>query len=584
LRFLPCFLLLFLAPALRAQIVPPDFTCTNAPAGQVELIWSNVTNNCGPYQATEIYRAGTAEGPFTLLTELTDPTATTYLDPNPAGALRYYYLRYRYDCPGQTAMNSDTLENLIPVTPVLQFIGVEEDEIVIDWLASRSPEVTGYIILEVTPTAFIPLDTVFDVTDFRLPFTAADGAPEDRRFRLVAIDACGNDSPQSPAVSVARLSGSGGSGCTNVVTLDVDQERIAAFLPRVALALFVSLDGGPFVAVGNTFSPAATTLPYQDANDGDQLCFYVEAVLGNNQGRARSAIYCQAVTISQPIRDFPLYGVEVDEAGNLLFQFADDDPNQPAPTASELLLTRIGNTLEFAPLLTPVFGSGGQLTFPPLAEAAEAGETFQFRLTDECMREVTTNAVEPVYLTVNEFIPGNNRLSWTPLINNLPGDINYDVFRVDAAGNLVPVVTGLTETNYTDVALANTGGEVCYLIRARFQSGGAGPAEAFVFNSNLACITPVPDLYVPNAFSPNGDGFNDVFRPYFSSPPVAEGFLLQIWDRWGGLIHQTADPLAGWDGMNEMQPVPISAYLYVLRYAAGDGIVRTRNGAVNLLR
>lgn len=563
--------------------MPPVFTCTNAPAGQVELIWDNVVNTCGAYQATEIYRSGMAEGPFTLLTELTDPTATTYFDPNPVGELRYYYLRYRYDCPGQTAMNSDTLENLIPVTPVLQFIGVEDNEIVFDWLPSRSPEVRGYIILEVTPTAFIPLDTVFGVTSFRLPFTPADGAPENRRFRLVAIDACGNDSPQSPVIAVARLNGSGGSGCTNVVTLEVDQERIATFLPRLALELFVSRDGAPFVPVGNTFSPAATTLSFQDANDGEQLCFYVEAVLSNGQGRARSTIYCQAINISQPIRDFPLYGVGFDEDGNLLFQYADDIA-QPEPVNQQVWVNRNGSFIGGLELTEDIFGTGGRLTVVPLPVMVGPGEPYVFRLTDECMREVTTNAVEPVYLDVNEFTPGNNQLSWTPLINNLPGEITYDVFRVDAAGNLVPVATDLTETSYTDVSSANAGGEVCYLIRARFRPDGAGAAEVFDFRSNEACITPVPNLYVPTAFSPNGDSVNDVFLPYFSSPPLADGFLLQIWDRWGGLIHETEDPAMGWDGTEAMQPATMGTYLYVLRYTAGDGLVRTRNGVINLLR
>lgn len=582
-RFLYCLIILLLAPALRAQIAAPDFSCTRSEAGGVILSWNNSpAEGCGPYQATEIYRATAPDGPYTLLASIADPTANDFTDPNPAGELRYYFLRYNYDCPGQTALSSDTLDSFIPVTPVVQYTGVEDNEIVIDWLASTSPEVTGYIVLEVTPTAFIPLDTIFGATEYRFPFTAADPDPAGRSFRLVAIDPCGNDSPQGTVVSPVGLTGSGGSGCTSEINLTAEVTDLAAFLPATVLELFVSVDGGAFNPAG-TFPPNATVIPYRDANDGDDLCFYVEAVLANGFGRARSTIFCQSVMITQPLRDFPLYGVEIDEAGNVLFQYA-DDILQPEPADAQLLVSRNAGLLERAPLPTPVFGTGGQLTFPPLADALASGETFSFRLTDDCGREVNTNEVAPVVLEVREAFPGSNQLTWTPLINGLTGTITYDVFRSEAGGVLTPVVSGLMSLSYVDNFPGNGGGEVCYKVRARFLPEGAAVTNNFVFSSNEACVTPIPELYVPNAFSPNGDGVNDVFLPLFSSPPPLEGFRFQVWDRWGSLIHQTSDPLDGWDGTNQVQPLPTGTYMYVLLYTVSEGEFRKRSGTVNLLR
>lgn len=107
--FLPlCFL-----TGLASQITPPDFQCIRNDS----LFWLNDLSSCGPYQSTSIFRANDAAGPFVEIQQINDPTAISFLDLNPGGELRYYFLRYNYDCPGQTALNSDTLNNLIPLPP-----------------------------------------------------------------------------------------------------------------------------------------------------------------------------------------------------------------------------------------------------------------------------------------------------------------------------------------------------------------------------------------------------------------------------------------------------------------------------------
>ena len=569
---------------MSAQIAAPDLLCTRSESGAVILNWANVAVGCGPYEATEIFSATAPEGPFSLLAEVTDPTATAFSDANPAGELRYYFLRYRYNCPGQTAMDSDTLDSFIPRSPVVRYVSIEDNEIELEWRPSSSPEVTGYIILEVTPTAFIPLDTVGDVTNYRFPFSATDPDPAGREFRLVAIDPCGNDSPQGAIVSGMMLTGNGGSGCTSEITLVPDLASLSGYLPATALELFVSTNGSPFVSAGSV-GPAATTLTFRDANDGDDLCFYVEATIAENNGRARSVVFCTSVMINQPVREVDLYGVEIDDDGNLLFQY-DANVFQPVLTEASYLFVRGNGVLERENSLpTDLNASGGQVTLMgPLADPLTSGETVAFRLTDDCMREVTTNAVEPIYLTVNEFVPGQNQLNWTPLINGLNGDITYDVFRADAGMGLVPLASGLTDLSFQDNSSGQDGGEICYEIRASFRPAGAGPMPTFVFSSNRACVTPVPEVFVPNAFSPNGDGNNDVFRPFFSPIPSAADYELLIFDRWGALMFESNDPAQGWDGLFNGQRMAVGVFVYTLRYQAREGMVRVRNGTVNLLR
>ncbi len=61
----------------------------------------------------------------------------------------------------------------------------------------------------------------------------------------------------------------------------------------------------------------------------------------------------------------------------------------------------------------------------------------------------------------------------------------------------------------------------------------------------IGCDTIVPFVYVPNAFSPNGDGINDVFRVETAN---LEKFQFALFNRWGKLVFQTSDPDFTWHG------------------------------------
>jgi len=70
------------------------------------------------------------------------------------------------------------------------------------------------------------------------------------------------------------------------------------------------------------------------------------------------------------------------------------------------------------------------------------------------------------------------------------------------------------------------------------------------------------NIVIPNAFTPNGDGFNDLF----GIRQVAIATMdFQIFDRWGNLIFRTQDPQFTWDGTCNGQPVPEGVYIYLLK-------------------
>jgi gliding motility-associated-like protein len=72
-------------------------------------------------------------------------------------------------------------------------------------------------------------------------------------------------------------------------------------------------------------------------------------------------------------------------------------------------------------------------------------------------------------------------------------------------------------------------------------------------------------VYIPNSFTPNGDGLNDTWKPVVTENQQ-EGYTLTVYDRWGQAIFHTINPNQAWDGTSQGKPVPSnSIYTYVVK-------------------
>jgi gliding motility-associated-like protein len=85
-------------------------------------------------------------------------------------------------------------------------------------------------------------------------------------------------------------------------------------------------------------------------------------------------------------------------------------------------------------------------------------------------------------------------------------------------------------------------------------------------------------VYVPTAFSPNGDGKNDVFR--IKVLDAITDFAMVIADRYGNIIYQSRDPEQGWDGSGAV----IGSYAWVIRYTDGKGQAIQQTGSVTVVK
>ena len=93
---------------------------------------------------------------------------------------------------------------------------------------------------------------------------------------------------------------------------------------------------------------------------------------------------------------------------------------------------------------------------------------------------------------------------------------------------------------------------------------------------------PCGNVYVPNAFTPNGDDTNETFglsNPY----TIGELIGFEILDRWGGIMFSTSDPFQRWDGKSNDKPVQPGTYLYRLRYKC-QGNEQSESGSFILIQ
>ena len=88
-------------------------------------------------------------------------------------------------------------------------------------------------------------------------------------------------------------------------------------------------------------------------------------------------------------------------------------------------------------------------------------------------------------------------------------------------------------------------------------------------------------IYLPNAFSPNGDGINDIL--YVMGNCVKEMSLV-IYDRWGNKVFESVDPLYGWDGTYKGQPMNPGTYAYILHTVDEDNNAVDSKGSITLVR
>ncbi|MFI5188032.1 MAG: gliding motility-associated C-terminal domain-containing protein, partial [Chitinophagales bacterium] len=100
-------------------------------------------------------------------------------------------------------------------------------------------------------------------------------------------------------------------------------------------------------------------------------------------------------------------------------------------------------------------------------------------------------------------------------------------------------------------------------------------------NFNITVDPLNKDVFVPNVFTPNGDGKNDKLYAYGNYIDKLE---MKIFNQWGQQIAVINSLSQGWDGTQHGKPQPVGVYVYVLKAVMTDGRIINKKGSITLLR
>ncbi len=118
-----------------------------------------------------------------------------------------------------------------------------------------------------------------------------------------------------------------------------------------------------------------------------------------------------------------------------------------------------------------------------------------------------------------------------------------------------------------------------YTVTISDSSGCPKTAMVTVYVVSMKCS--LDDVFVPNTFTPNGDGTNDVL--YVRSNSLSSVYFA-VYDRWGELIFETSDLKIGWDGIIKGEPASPDVFAWYIKATCYNGEELKKKGNVTLIR
>jgi len=222
---------------------------------------------------------------------------------------------------------------------------------------------------------------------------------------------------------------------------------------------------------------------------------------------------------------------------------------------------------------TPVF-TGPVYTVPNVTGVVE----FYVQSTSaaSCISErkrvrasVLPDLLAPV-ATVDSVGTDRIRFRWDPVANAVSYQVSLDngntwITPSSGSAGLTHTVTGLLPLTDVTLIVRAFGTVSCQLSTSLAVTGKTLP----------------DDIYIPNAFTPNGDGRNDILLVYGYT---IQNMRFMIFNQWGEKIFESNNQSAGWNGTYKGKPQPSGVYMYVCQLTLRDGTTEIKKGSINLVR
>jgi len=258
------------------------------------------------------------------------------------------------------------------------------------------------------------------------------------------------------------------------------------------------------------------------------------------------------------VHELPLVAlppVEVTACGAVQLDFSNSEPVQ---AGDEYTWEIEGNTLN-GHNVSHTFSASGNYTIELTVENVYGCKASATTIADVTINPNAVAVIDAVKHVVGEF---------TPDVQFINHSLFANVYHWDFGD-------GATSIDETPHHLYESDG--VYLVKMMANNQYNCPDTVMM----EITVRPEPTLYVPNAFTPDGDGKNDLFM---AKGTHIEEFELLIFDRWGTVVFKTNNLMGGWDGTVNGEQAKEDVYVYKIQYKTNESEVLTKEGHLSLLK
>lgn len=461
-----------------------------------------------------------------------------------------------------------------PISPTLDLVTVNpfSGHTSLYWSAGGSTDVAGYVIYLFVNEEGYAIDTIYQPYAETYTNTSSNASYFSESYVIAAIDSSDNVSPLSNFLNTVYVKGQIDS-CRNEIELDWNAYNSVS--PSLSgYNIFSSRDGSDYLAEGNT---ADTTFIKSSFESYSEYCFYIEATLSDGSS-SLSNLFCLNTDLPSPPEWINADYATYDEEGSVQLSFTVD----PLTEYERYRIERSGESSGGFVEIHKTINTSGSIEYTD--ESPPAGiKYYRLAAVNSCGEPIVysnlASTIEPE-LSLEE---GLVKIKWNHYRNWQGGVSLYRLFRnTGAYFEEIAAIAG-TDTTYTDELNAfmyETSQEtVCYRIVAEeaFNPYFEGASST----SGRVCFEQVMNIYVPNAFTPDGNLVNELFRPVLSFTPV--NYRMIIKSRSGTTLFMTDDHLEGWNGSLGNRQLPEDVYIWFIEAETPGGKTITRTGTVAII-
>ncbi len=348
--------------------------------------------------------------------------------------------------------------------------------------------------------------------------------------------------------------------------------------------------GNPLITFTNNTTPMeGTTITKWLWNFGDNTTSDLQNPPVHTYNKAAGTVYTVRLTTTNSAGIVSTKTMQVDFSGEVTARFTTNAISNRVCAGGGVEFNASSSSITSSVSGVPVkwtwsFGDGSPLVIVNGSNSPIQNHVYSTigNYTVSLLMETSTGCSSTYTQDINVYQLVPAVISATSTINSIefswdaiPSATRYEV-SIDNGATYFTPSSGASGTNHLI-----TGLQPDQTIKLIVRASGLSACESL--SDELTAKTDLPnlELFVPNTFTPNGDGLNDELKVYGN---YMQSINMRVFNQWGEQIFFTTELNRGWDGTYKGNQQPVGVYIYVITVVMQDGTKINKKGSINLIR